>query len=353
MRKVRSVLAQQTNSEKKGRIGLRKCLDPPLLAAQYVEVDVAGYTYRVLKSEHTKLANYKKEFEEISLQRLAAHSRADDILVEKKQWEDKLATYEAELKSINESTKSIAKNRGNEYMYVDSSITHGAPQRMEISEARAELQAKISEANSHMAVLHMEEEAILQAIKLRAVVHLQKTYKMKRRGNVFLYSSLSIEKCFAKKLQFSFKSAYGCFLAAKVLAALALARRRRLGAIQIQRVFRGLVARKVYARMVDAALRRARKRATVRIQTIVRMRRASTLLAGMRQRAALLAAMRRKAAAINIQRMVRGWIAKRRKYARRVELSLGPRIRELCARFIAKGDLYGFLEAVNADFEFK
>ena len=265
--------------------------------------------------------------------------------------EDKLATYEAELKSINESTKSIAKNRGNEYMYVDSSITHGAPQRMEISEARAELQAKISEANSHMAVLHMEEEAILQAIKLRAVVHLQKTYKMKKTRERFLILIAEYREMLRQEAAVLIQKRVRMLLAAKVLAALALARRRRLGAIQIQRVFRGLVARKVYARMVDAALRRARKRATVRIQTIVRMRRASTLLAGMRQRAALLAAMRRKAAAINIQRMVRGWIAKRRKYARRVELSLGPRIRELCARFIAKGDLYGFLEAVNADFE--
>ena len=139
--------------------------------------------------------------------------------------------------------------------------------------------------------------------------------------------------------------------AAKVLAALALARKRRLASIEIQRVFRGFVARKIYQKMVDAELRRMRKRATIRIQTIVRMRRASTMLAGMRRRAALLAAMRRKAAATNIQRMVRGWIAKRRKYARRVELSLGPRVRELCEKFIAKGDLYGFLEAVNADFE--
>ena len=56
---MRSLLAQQTYAKEKGRVGLRQCLDPPLLAAQYIEVEVAGFTYRVLKSEKAKIANYK------------------------------------------------------------------------------------------------------------------------------------------------------------------------------------------------------------------------------------------------------------------------------------------------------
>ena len=66
------------------------------------------------------------------------------------------------------------------YTYVDSAIAHGAPQRMEISEARNALTEKISEANSHLAVLHMEEEAILSAVQMRAVIHLQKVYRAKK-----------------------------------------------------------------------------------------------------------------------------------------------------------------------------
>ena len=82
------------------------------------------------------------------------------------------------------------------------------------------------------------------------------------------------------------------------------------------------------------------------------MRRASalrsTLMVAKRQREDMT---QRHACATDINRMARGFIARRTRRARRVELTLGPRVRELCEKFIAKGDLFQFLEAVNHDYE--
>merc|ERR1711969_470092 len=48
---------------------------------------------------------------------------------------------------------------------------------------------------------------------------------------------------------------------------------------------------------------------------------------------------------------MRGRLARKRRKAMRVELSLGERVHELADRYIAKGSLWEFLKAVNRDYE--
>ena len=348
--KCEACLFNQRTLKKKGKVGLRKCLDSPEVAAQFVEIEIGGYTYRVLKGRKPKDKRLRKEFIEIGLQRLAVQSRTEELHAVSRKWSNRLQTYQSELETVDANTH-IDRNRGACYVTVDTSVTHGAPQRMKVEDAKEALRAKIKEAKRHIQDASEELSSIDMVVKMRAIVHLQRTYKGKR-ARVRFQELLRLHR--EKMRQEAATLIQGwvrMIQAGPILAALKLKEKRRVSSIAMQRAFRGYVARKEYRRLVNAEIRRMRKRATVRIQTIIRKRRASQLFAGMKQRAALLAAMRRKAAAINIQRMVRGWIAKRRKHARKVELSLGPRVRNLCEKYIAKGDLYGFLQEVNRDYE--
>ncbi|OQR95051.1 hypothetical protein ACHHYP_00481 [Achlya hypogyna] len=126
---------------------------------------------------------------------------------------------------------------------------------------------------------------------------------------------------------------------------------RGQAAVHLQRLARGFVARQSTHRLVVSRKAGRRSAALVVLQCWWRVIQAQTAVATRRQahRAAMDVRLRHKSAT-NIQRVYRGLEGRRALRRLRIEASLSEPVRALAAQYIASGDLWAFLRAVDNDY---
>ena len=140
-------------------------------------------------------------------------------------------------------------------------------------------------------------------------------------------------------------------VAAKKLAALVLWWKRHDAAVRIQSQARRLAALAVAIGLVEEGQRQALFGAILFMQTRVRGWRARARAVARARHLAELAREARKAwAATCVAAFVRGCFARRARLRRAVELGVNQRVLRLAHRYLKSGDLWSFVEAVDADY---
>ncbi|GBG29640.1 Mitochondrial inner membrane protein OXA1L [Hondaea fermentalgiana] len=238
-----------------------------------------------------------------------------------------------------------------EKLHVDTMVKHATWQRVSLDVAVATHTDQIAAADAKAAAARDEIAEIDQELTTHAANVIQSCLRgVLKRTEPERTERAKVEQNntgSAVTIQRVFRGVLG-----RRYVALVRHRRREAAAIFVQRVWRGYKGRIRALNIESIRAEQARLEAAIRIQRFWSDSKQASIVRAQKQ--AVLAAKEadlQHQQAVTIQRIVRGYLAREQKRCRRVELKLGPRVRELANRYIARGDLYSFLQAVNRDYE--
>lgn len=252
-------------------------------------------------------------------------------------------------------------------LYVSTSTVHGVQQSIQPSEAEEFALKHLPTALAGIQELTTSERRLIEYARRVAGATIQ------RIGKGFIGRRL-----FKQRVQFLRETA-ACVIiqaafrrhAAVRLAAIRRWRLRRwIAAMVLQKHFRAFCARCELAKLQREDREQRAWRAVVQFQSVIRgwlVRRhrrevyRQQALANLRfmrdilQKGAVRAMIKQDrefAAAVSVQRVVRGLLGRRDAYQRRqMKLVTNPRVRALADQFLMGGDFWGFMAAINADYE--
>ena len=306
-----------------------------------------------------KVSSPHIQFVLLHLHRLAAVKRVRQLKALNSEDLEAVEETSRELKLLESSARSSGNDLHVRQLYVDTRIIHQTWQRVKIAEAFAMAQTKMQHLKKRIAKRDEEIEQLEARIELRAARRLQqifRTQQMRREDfNVADNGSVVSRRIDQGEKTVKIQRTFRCFRArttVKVMRGRKQAEDQREAAVEIQRVRRGQIGRR---RVENQRRMREKERVEEAARKLQRFWRNAKEKEKSRERdlqeLAEEWAGRLEDSATNVQRVARGWLCRRRRMKRRRQLLLGPRVKHLCQRFIAKGDLFGFIHAVNEDFE--
>ncbi len=254
-----------------------------------------------------------------------------------------------------------------EDVFFDTALIHGHPQRVRIHQVLATVPPIVQECMAGVRALRRTHAAITakrQEVAGAAIVRIARGRLGRLRAAERRYF-LTMQAAAV-----AIQAAYWGYVARRYTVPRAIARRRHLAATAIQALARGHRTRLWFARVRQLEDFRVANQAAERIQAawkgrLARARKHETFAAAAREKeewaerrqARLVAARarreaKRQFAATTVQRIVRGFFARREAYMRRQQGYVAhPRARALANAFLAGGDVWGLLAAVSRDFE--
>ncbi|KAA0177109.1 hypothetical protein FNF27_01439 [Cafeteria roenbergensis] len=254
-----------------------------------------------------------------------------------------------------------------EDVFFDTALIHGHPQRVRIHQVLATVPPIVQECMAGVRALRRTHAAITakrQEVAGAAIVRIARGRLGRLRAAERRYF-LTMQAAAV-----AIQAAYWGYIARRYTVPRAIARRRHLAATAIQALARGHRTRLWFARVRQLEDFRVANQAAERIQAawkgrLARARKHETFAAAAREKeewaerrqARLVAARarreaKRQFAATTVQRIVRGFFARREAYMRRQQGYVAhPRARALANAFLAGGDVWGLLAAVSRDFE--
>lgn len=347
----------KANKKKRGRYGQLKCVNPPLSSGDFRIVKIGSNSIRLHKDQvdyfRTKAPSLvdepAKKFSdivvlELYLMRQAHVHRCKEINFKIEELCEAVQPLEEELSSLRSRTLPDEE-------LVDTMVAHKSMQRLPYKLAIKHLGEKTDRLNQEITDLKSEHSRLTFTITSRSATVIQKACRgMIARVQVY-NSRVSLETQgrneSATDIQRIIRGRTGRFRAALVRRD-----KREKACVKIQSVTRMMLGGFTAGRRRDEIQQQEREAAAKLIHKKLRVARESELqILAEKEAIRTLEKANLDGAANTIQRIIRGHFARKTKRARRVELSLGPRVRELCNKYIAKGDLFQFLEAVNRDYE--
>ncbi len=287
-------------------------------------------------------------WEHIRMMRVAKTIRSEELsnmILEKT---SQLEQLEEEQRQIHEKIVLVGVDMR---QHIDTKLAHNVVQRLPIEVAIKTLEEKIGVIKSQLAKAKSEQEEIEEESRLVAAKSIQRcARKYLARVLVERAEIIRVEKLKAAACRHAQRIVRGHW--GRQQARVVRARRENENAQKIQRTMRGCLGRLRAGKLrIQREIDRYHAAARV-IQARVRLIQNREQREVEQEQERVQEILRNfNAQANNIQRVFRGYQARKKRRARRVELSLGPRVRELCDRYIAKGDLFRFLEEVNRDYE--
>lgn len=287
-------------------------------------------------------------FEQLRMMRVAREIRCAELLNIVETKTKQLIVMEKELEELSYKIVHVGVEMK---QYVDTLIAHGTWQRLPIEVAMKHMETKIAAMREEIDAAETEHTEIISSARDVAARKIQRCGRryliraMAERAEEYRIARMRAHA--SAEIQRMIRGKWG-----REHAKVVRSRLENTSALLIQRIVRGGMGR------IRAAHQRVWKEQE-RYHKAARVIQARVRLIQNRGQREIFAQEERvrevvrnlNGQAVNIQRVLRGYWARKKRRARRVELSLGPRVRELCDRYIAKGDLFRFLEEVNRDYE--
>lgn len=289
---------------------------------------------------------------EVRILRAGYHKRTNELESLVARTKEELEKLESELSLLQEQQETSPKSDSKETdTFVDTLITHAVWQRVPVPVAIKEHEKRIESLKPSLRSATEELTILKQAVYYHASFVIQRWYRS-------LLKESEPERIERKKeevkndgsaviIQRVYRGHQG-----RARAKLFRHRRRDGAARVVQRICRGYMGRKRAQMITVIRAEEKRAEAAIKIQRFVRhSQHLETIRQQLEAQQAAEEAVLRDGQAIIIQKLVRGHLARKQKRQRRIELKLGPRVRELANKYIARGDLFAFLQAVNRDYE--
>ena len=272
---------------------------------------------------------------------------------------------EALLHMLEDPKETLFDAKGDQFF--DTDVIHGTPQRVRPSQLFSMVEPLITHSSQQLNHALQADRMVLRFLMHIAGAEISRIARgYLWRVRVREFRRVYLQNVAAVTLQALWRG----FFVRKYIVPLFKARRATRCAIVIQRITRGWLKRLWYSRVLSHRRRLLEAAAAVKIQAAVRgwtvyrdkeevwedARDERAQWDEFRQKRLERARARRwqleQRAATNIQRVMRGLLARREAYMRRQQGFIShPRVRELADAYLSGGDLWGLLAAVNQDYE--
>jgi hypothetical protein len=373
-----SEYSSEEEDDSKDPLWARKAPPPPLKI--HIGTTLVCYYDELLEKPPEKFSQMREEFRMMNLRQRVVDWRTSRLQVMLGYLERRMKAREDEMESLDDNAETMLGDSSG-MRYVNTTIYHtkfvktykppevwnekrwlskhknssGFPNLLDLEQARMLIVERVNLMRLEIKALKAEIKSLSARAGGEAITHLQRLVRghLGRLFAVEYRKRLALQRVNAAALQIQrVWRGSRARIATKDMFQMLEDSHREEAAPPIQAVFRGYLARKLFKLLESEMRSRRQTNMAIKLQAWYRG------CAG-RKVAEIVSQSRTKLqveedfldSTVQIQRLLRGHLGRKKMKARKIEVKLNKRVRSLAYDYIGKGSFWEFLGAVNKDYE--